>query len=428
MNVAILSSTACYHHLAQLLEKESNTIYHYGCSKLVQPRDNYTPIYDWFPLESSWEKQINNFLNDINYRNIDLVLASGLSAPLSGKLHFELAERKIPYLFVNQKVSDLERDKSLTKQLLTKLSIPSPKSQKTDGKYLYENFRNIPRPFVIKLNYIYQYGKQTIIVKDDNYEEVFEDLFSTYTTGDYRITNIEKKTSLLIEEYVELKSEFSYHALFNKNNWQYLGSGRDYKRLYEGERGPNSVSMGCYSIVDVDPRVHEYAEKIYDFLKKYLGEDYYKGFIFLGIGVDQNDVPMILEINTRSGDPELATILGTVKNNLTELFYATATDARIPKVKHNKQESVSIRVVNRIYDWTTPASFIPRLENIPEDITVGFDSGPTNPEGTELKMLKHSLLTTTAKTKELAAKRLYEYLDKQYIGQYTYRRDIGLLK
>jgi len=48
---------------------------------------------------------------------------------------------------------------------------------------------------------LYQYGKQTIIVKDENHEEVFEDLFSTYTTGDYRITNIQKNTSLLIEEF-----------------------------------------------------------------------------------------------------------------------------------------------------------------------------------------------------------------------------------
>ena len=428
MNVALLSSTACYHQVAQILEKESTDVYHYGASRSIQPYGSYVPVYDWVPLDKSIDTQIGNFLDVSKDNQIDYVMAASLSVSINPIIHAELKERNIPYLFVSPAITELERDKSLTKQLLNKLSIPTPKFQKVDGGYLYDNFNNIPRPFVIKLNAVYQYGKQTIIVKDTNYKEVFEELFSLYTTGDPRITNIDKKTSLLIEEYVELKQEYSYHALFNKSNWQYLGSARDYKRLNEGDNGPNTVSLGCYSVVDVDSRIHEYAEKIYNFLKNYLGDGYYKGFIFLGIGITQDGTPVILEINTRSGDPELPAILGTIENNLTELFYAASADLPIPKVKHNNKETVSIRVINRIYDWTVPASFIPKFENIPDDIIIGFDGGPINQHDQESKLLKHSLLTTTATTREEAAKKIYNYLDAQYIGQYTYRRDIGFLK
>lgn len=429
MNVALLSSSACFHQVAQILEKESTDVYHYGASKTIQPYSRYIPVYDWLSDEVI-DNQLKNFLNISKDKQIDYVMATGLSASKSSIIHAGLKERNIPYLFVSSAIAELERDKSITKKLLNKLGIPTPTFQHVDGEYLYENFNNIPRPFVVKLNSVYQFGKQTIIVTDENYKNVFEELFSLYTTGDPKITNITKKTSLLIEEYIELTQEYSYHALFNKSNWQYLGTARDYKKLNDGDTGPNSVSLGCYSVIDVDSRIHEYAEKIYNFLKIYLGSqnDHYRGFIFLGIGINLDGVPMILEINTRGGDPELPAILGTIENNITELLYTTSMDLPIPEIKHNSKETVSIRVINRIYDWTVPASFLPKFENVPADIIIGFDGGPIKNNGQEAKMIKHSILTTTASTREEAAAKIYNYLDKQYIGQYTYRRDIGFLK
>ena len=432
MNIALLSSTSSFHHLGRMFEKESSTVYQYGASRYIQPHGKYVPMYKWLPINKNVDAEMADFLEVTKDKKIDFVMTAGLVTPRSEVLHSELKSRNIPYFFVNPKITDLELDKSLTKKLLEKLGIPTPKSQKVDGAYLFDNFKKIPRPFVVKLNYLYQYGKQTIIVKDENHEEVFEDLFSTYTTGDYRITNIQKNTSLLIEDFVQLKREYSYHALFNKANWQYFGSARDYKPLYEGDRGPNSVSLGSYSMVEVDPVVHEYAEKIYNFLKKYLAadNDFYRGFIFLGIGVDQNNVPHILEINTRSGDPELPAILGSVDNNLTELFYAASADLPIPEVKHNNKSTVTLRVINRVYDWTTKASFLPRFENVPKNIIQSFDSGfqPSDKVEDEYKVIKHSIFTTTANTREQAAKRLYKYLDSQYLGQFMYRRDIGILE
>jgi phosphoribosylamine--glycine ligase len=361
---------------------------------------------------------------------IDYAMAAGLSVSKSEAVHKQLEERKIPYFFVSQKLADLELDKSLTKMLLNKLGIPTPKCQTTDGGYLYENFFKIPRPFVVKLNYVYLYGKQTMIVTDDNYKEVYEELFSLYTSGDYRLCNITKDTKLLIEEYVELKKEYSYHALFNKANWQYFGSARDYKRLNENDKGPNSVSLGSYSIVDVDPVVHEYAEKIYNFLKVYLQDDHYKGFIFLGIGIGQDGVPMILEINTRSGDPELPAILGTVTNNLSELFYSASADLKIPEIKHNNKEAVVVRVINRVYDWNTPASFLPDFKTPPKGVSQYIDTGyqPEDDQVAEYTGIKHSIFVSSATNRKKAAEKIYNYLDKQYIGQFTYRRDIGIME
>ncbi len=428
MNIAILSSVCPYHHLAQLLKKESH-VYHFGAAVGVNPTDNYEPITTWLPYDLNVGNAMKRFADFSKDKKIDFVLASGLPVPRSTFIHDYLKERKIPYLFVNPKVTDLERSKHLTKQLLAKCNIPTPNYQKIDGRHLYKNFKTIPRPFVVKLDFVYQSGRQTIVVDDGNYETVFEELFGYLVNGDAQLTNIALDTEIVLEEYLEIKREYSYHALFNQSNWKYLGSARDYKKLKEGDVGYNTVGLGCYN-VEADPVVHEYADKIYNFLKDYLGrtKSFYRGFIFLGIAVDKNNIPHILEINTRSGDPELCSILGSIENDLSELFYAASADLPIPDVIHNNKSTVSIRVFNRIYDWLKPASFVPKFENIPDNIIQSIETCAGATMGIERYYIKHSLFTTTADTRQEAAKRIYDYLDTQYIGQFTYRRDIGYLE
>ena len=424
MNIGIISSTSSYHQLAQMLLKESTStqVYHYGAHPSLPETDRYHPVpveIPILPVNNTVEAEVNLILEHIKNKNIDFVMTSAISISSSKLIHEGLQKLNIPYFFVDPEMTALEKNKSLTKKMLNSLDIPTAGGETVDGKYLFENFKSIPRPFVVKLNFVYQYGKQTVIVTDENYEEVYLDLFSVRLDSNARITNINFNSSLIIEKFIKIKKEYSYHALFNNVDWKYLGSARDYKKIEDGDEGFNSVSMGSYNTHDIDPIVHDYAEKIFNFLKS---RNYtYKGFLFLGIAVDENDVPMILEINTRSGDPELQAILGSVENNLNELFLAASSDRTIPTITHNDNKTVTIRLINNFYDWTKPASFLPRLENCPENIIFGL-------EGTEPFYLKHSAFTTSDVSHEIAANKIYKYLDSQFVGQYRYRRDIGILK
>ena len=98
-----------------------------------------------------------------------------------------------------------------------------------------------------------------------------------------------------------------------------------------------------------------------------------------------------------------------------------SADLPIPDIIHNNKSTVTVRVFNKTYDWSRKPSFLPKFENVPSDIIHGI-------EGVEQFYLKHSVFTTTADTREEAATKIYKYLDTQHIGQFTYRRDIGLLK
>jgi len=421
MNIGVLSSTSSFHHLAQLFTNTAgvDNVFHYGANKALEE----TSVYHTRPLEIPYEKLSDelaqHILSEIGKDKVDFLLASGIPVPSCSALHNGLKELGIPYFFVSEKLTGLELDKNFTKKMLTKLGIPVSPGEQVDGKYLYENFKNIPRPFVVKLNYRYQYGRQTCIVNDENYNEVYLELFSDRVEAAPRVTNIPLNTNIHLEKFVNLKREYSYHLVSNATGWKYLGTARDYKKIEDGDLGFNCVSMGAYNVDDVDPRVHEYADKIINYLKDH--GYVYKGIMFLGIGVDENDVPVVLEINTRAGDPELQVILGSIENNIADLFLACSTDSPIPDIVHNDKKCVTIRLVNTLYDWNWPASFLPKLNPCPDNIILGL-------EGTEQFRIKHSVVTTWDTTHEQASKTLYDYLDKQHVGQYRYRRDIGILR
>lgn len=430
MNIAILSSTSSYHHLAQLLAKESNVtrVFHFGANPALAEQDKYVPFAMDLPPDKSVHEQIKQVEEFVKHNKIDYMMASGLSIPRNHYLDSVLREYKIPRFFVRPPLygheeqhpglTALEQDKGRAKKVLQSLDIPTGIGDTITGQELFERFKTIPRPFVVKLNYVYQYGRQTIIVRDEDVEEVYLDLFSKHIGDGYRVTNIELTDTLVLENFIKIKREYSYHMMINASNWRYLGAARDYKKLNDGDTGFNTVSMGSYNIDDVDPIVHTYAAKLFHWFNTKVTRN--RGFIFIGIAVDENDIPVVLEINTRSGDPELQAILGSVENNLADLFLTASLSEEMPEITHNQNKTVTVRLINRVYDWTKQASYLPQLAPPPDGIIHGLEG--------EERYIKHSVFTANGETHEDAARKIYGYLDQQQVGQYMYRRDIGIFK
>lgn len=420
MNIAIISSNSGYQQLADLLSKKNSVdkVFHYGASSDLVSTNKYSPNYFKLPQTGIDTAEITSVLDNILKNKIDYVLASGLAVPSHDVVHQVLNENNIPYFFVKKELTALEKVKSLSKTLLNFLKIPTGEGITVTGEYLFENFKSIPRPFVVKLNHVFQYGRQTTIVDNNNFEESYLDFFSFILTGEKRVTNINLNNSLIIENYISIKKEYSYHCLMNNNNWQYFGSARDYKKSLDGDQGFNTVGMGSYNINDVDPKVHEYADKIFQYLKS---KNYqYKGFMYLGIAVDENDTPIVLEINTRSGDPELNCIIDTIDNDLAEVFYLASSDKQIPKIIHNDKKSLTVRIINA-KDWLSIPADLPMIDQVPDGIFYGIESEDDF-------RVKHSHVTATSDTLDESRKRIYEFLDSQKMGQFYYRRDIGIFK
>lgn len=420
MKTAIISPSAHYHQLAKKISQQGvSEIYHYGADTSIAPEENYYPINFDLPPDRSVEKSLLDILKDIEEKSIDFVMASHLMISRCQSFTKGLTDSGIPFYFPCAELTDIELDKSLTKKILVNLDIPTPEYEETTGKSLFENFKKIPRPFVVKILNKHLHGRQTIIVDEDNYNDVYHDLFSRHLVDGYKVTNISMDDNIIIEKFIDIKREYSYHALVNGCDLKYFGSARDYKRAFENDLGHNVDGMGSYSTNEVDQKVHEYVKKFNDYLRSQ--DKFYKGFLFFGVAVTQDNTPVILEINTRAGDSELSTILETVDNDLFDLFYSAALDDNIPDIEFNDRSSVSIVLANRVQDWTKPASYYPSIKNPPSDINIGIDN-------MKFSSAKHSTYTTSDSDLKTAVSRLYNYLDTQSLGQFYYRRDIGILK
>jgi phosphoribosylamine-glycine ligase len=136
--------------------------------------------------------------------------------------------------------------------------------------------------------------------------------------------------------------------------------------------------------------------------------------------VKKDGTPVVLEINSRFGDPEMHAILLRIKNNLLKLFLDVATDKEIEPIEFLDQSAVSVRVVNKNYDCFDTEKFIPcDLWPTPTNIYVSVNQN---------RKLLNSVVSTTGDTVEQASDVLYQYLKNKEMNDFTYRTDIGYFK
>jgi phosphoribosylamine--glycine ligase len=148
-------------------------------------------------------------------------------------------------------------------------------------------------------------------------EQLFEHFLSNYQHG-----------SVLIEEKID-GEESSFQAFCDGNHLVPLPDTRDYKRAFDGDKGPNTGGMGSYkSVGDVLPFIMEAERtKETEIVSKVLGRmkskagssirgmPFYMAFMHTGTG------PKILENNSRPGDPEIINILPIIKEDFVDICF-----------------------------------------------------------------------------------------------------------
>jgi phosphoribosylamine--glycine ligase len=277
---------------------------------------------------------------------IDFALI-GPEAPLAKGLSDALCQKGVVVLAPSQAAARLESSKSFAKQFMVEQSIPTASYQSFNSYQAALTALTdweLSKGVVIKADGLAA-GKGVVIT--DNLDVAKQTLYDFMENPDYPIHD----QQVVIEQKVT-GQEASVFLLSDGNNYQLLGHACDYKRLKDGDQGPNTGGMGCYH----DPKwptadhyqtieqriIHPTLEGM-----KKRGIPF-KGILFLGLMIDGDQINL-LEYNVRFGDPETQTLLPLLDNTLAVKMLQAANNqlpsTKSDPIKKNSDHSCSLHVV-----------------------------------------------------------------------------------
>ncbi len=152
--------------------------------------------------------------------------------------------------------------------------------------------------------------------------------------------------TIVIQEFLE-GTEISLHALCDGKTAKLFPTSQDHKRIFEGDKGPNTGGMGTYSPTPflTESELKEVGAKILEpWLRGCAEEEIdFRGILYPGVMLTK-DGPKVLEFNARFGDPETQVYLTRLENDLVELLDASV-DGKLGKMELKWKQGASVCVV-----------------------------------------------------------------------------------
>lgn len=336
---------------------------------------------------------------------IDLV-AVGPEVPLVDGIVDELAAVGIKAFGPSRAAAQLEGSKIFCKEVLVASGVP------TAG---YEVLRTrddalaaaaeATYPAVFKSDGLAA-GKGVIICADQEAARTaIEEYFTEQRFGE---------TDVILEEFLD-GVEVSLLAICDGERAYSMVPARDYKRIFDGDQGPNTGGMGAFSPVpDVAPEeidelsalVHQ---PIVDEMKR-RGAPFH-GILYAGLMLTSNGVK-VLEYNTRFGDPETQALLPRIETDLAALMLASVATGGLadgPPLQFAQQRAVTLTLASAGYpESSSKGDVISGLENVPSGIEVTHAGTAKNDAG-EIVTAGGRVLNVTALGGSVAEARAAAY-------------------
>ena len=279
----------------------------------------------------------------------DLVVI-GPDGMLADGVADKLRAADIPVVGPSKSAARLESSKIFTKNLLQKYQIPTAKFVAFDSGEDAKAYLNAQPdgPIVVKADGL-AVGKGVVVAANRaqalaGVDEVTQIAGAT-TLGD--------KGRIVLEELM-VGPEISFFALTDGETLLPLIEARDYKRAFDGDDGPNTGGMGCYSpVADWTPQLRE--QVIETILKPTLAglraeKIEFRGVLYCGLMLT-SDGPKVVEYNARFGDPECQLIMARLKDDIVPILMACAgidvgmRDRKMSDFKLNWRGDTAVLVV-----------------------------------------------------------------------------------
>ncbi|HEY4778680.1 MAG TPA: phosphoribosylamine--glycine ligase, partial [Solirubrobacterales bacterium] len=248
-------------------------------------------------------------------RRIDLV-AIGPEAALVVGLVDALEEAGVPAFGPSAAAAELEGSKAFAKELMREAGVPTAAHVLLRSREeAVERLASASYPAVLKADGLAA-GKGVIICATEAEALAAVDVFFTERRFG--------ETPVVFEEFLE-GEELSLLALCDGDNVVPLAPAQDYKRIFDGDEGPNTGGMGSYSPVpgfDASA-VAEIVDNVHRPIVAAMARRGvpFHGVLYAGLMIGA-DGPKVLEFNTRFGDPETQAVLPRMRSDLVDLFLA----------------------------------------------------------------------------------------------------------
>jgi phosphoribosylamine--glycine ligase len=370
------------------------------------------------------QKDLNDLLRVVNEEKPDLTVV-GPELPLSLGFVDELRRRGLPVFGPTRAAAMLETSKAFAKRFMQRHKIPtasfaacSARQEALDSLHLFH------LPVVIKADGLAS-GKGVLICETKREaEEAIAGLFSGKLLGS-------AETAVVIEEYLR-GEELSFLMLSDGKHVTPLIPAQDHKRLGEGDTGPNTGGMGVYttdSMVDDRMRewiLHHVAQRTIDGIA---AEDApFVGVLYCGLMMTARG-PMVLEYNTRFGDPETQAILVRLESELLDVLEA-CVEGRLNEMEMRWKPGASACVVAASGGYPGSYTTGNRISGLEDAARVPgvevFHAGTSLVEGNYITSGGRVLaVTAAAESLEAALHRAYEAMAGIHFEGIYYRRDIG---
>lgn len=263
---------------------------------------------------------INAFLDFARDNRIDLTIV-GPELPLSLGIVDEFRSAGLRIFGPTRAAALIEYSKSFAKEVMTGAGVPTAKSSEaTDSDATREAARKFGFPVVIKADGLAA-GKGVFICHNDQ----------ELNAGIAQVFGTLKQTRVVVEEFLE-GIEVSFIVATDGERVVPFPLSNDYKRLCDGDAGPNTGGMGCLSPT---PRLSDSSsdELISLVIEPVLNElarrgAPYTGFLYAGLMIGRDGKPYVLEYNARMGDPECQALMRRTESDIVPVLAELAGAAR----------------------------------------------------------------------------------------------------
>ncbi|BFZ54178.1 Bifunctional purine biosynthetic protein ADE1 [Savitreella phatthalungensis] len=250
---------------------------------------------------------------------IELVVP-GPEVPLVEGIETHFRKVGIPVFGPSEKAAEMEGSKAFSKDFMKRHSIPTAAYENfTDINAALSYIDRVDHSVVIKASGLAA-GKGVIIpTSKDEAKQAIQKIMNDKEFG-------AAGDEVVIEEFLE-GEELSVLAFSDGYTIKAMPAAQDHKRIFDGDKGPNTGGMGCYAPIPLEtPQlVKTVADTI---LKPTIDGMRRDGFPFVGMlftGIMMtNSGPKVLEYNVRFGDPETQTVLPLLQGDLYEIMLACA--------------------------------------------------------------------------------------------------------